>query len=172
MFSALTEGGGPYFTVLGVFVIYLISLLIQTERDTIEVIAYLKKEDNHKDDELDSLRQQVKDVRTAATNERDSLIEKYTQQVSQLESTLFDKNEEVRVMQGELKTVREFRKKRAEMQHQLEQLQLSLDEAEHEHKDTLSTMEQKFFEEKIRLQKEANRRIADLAEKAHAEAVR
>ena len=152
--------------------IYLISLLIQTERDTIEVIAYLKKEDNHKDDELDSLRQQVKDVRTAATNERDSLIEKYTQQVSQLESTLFDKNEEVRVMQGELKTVREFRKKRAEMQHQLEQLQLSLDEAEHEHKDTLSTMEQKFFEEKIRLQKEANRRIADLAEKAHAEAVR
>jgi hypothetical protein len=30
----------------------------------------------------------------------------------------------------------------------------------------------RFFEEKLRLQKEANRRIAELAEKAHAEAVR
>ena len=75
-------------------------------------------------------------------------------------------------MQSELKVVREFRKKRAEMQQQLDQLQTSLDEAEHEHKFTLSTMEQKFFEEKVRLQKEANRRIADLAEKAHTEAVR
>ena len=75
-------------------------------------------------------------------------------------------------MQSELKVVKEFRKKRAEMQQQLDQLQASLDEAEHDHKHTLSTMEEKFFEEKVRLQKEANRRIADLAEKAHTEAVR
>ncbi len=75
-------------------------------------------------------------------------------------------------MQDELKIVTEFRKKRAEMQKQLEELQCCLDEAAHEHKVTLSTMEQRFFEEKLRLQKEANRRISDLAEKAHTEAVR
>ena len=75
-------------------------------------------------------------------------------------------------MQGELKTVREFRKRRAEMQHQLEQLQSSLDVSAHEHKASLSNMEHRFFEEKLRLQKEANRRIADLAEKAHTEAVK
>ena len=76
------------------------------------------------------------------------------------------------MMQGELKTVREFRKRRAEMQQQLEQLQLSLEASAHEHKSSLSNMEHRFFEEKLRLQKEANRRIAELAEKAHAEAVR
>ena len=105
-------------------------------------------------------------------------------------------------MQSELKTVREFRKRRAEMQQQLEQLQSSLEASEHEHKTSLSNMEHRyslplslslfllfsiflslpfhyncccvsrFFEEKLRLQKEANRRIAELAEKAHAEAVR
>ena len=53
-------------------------------------------------------------------------------------------------MQGELKTVREFRKKRAEMQHQLEQLQSSLEESERDHKTGLSQMEHKFFEEKVR----------------------
>ena len=52
-------------------------------------------------------------------------------------------------MQGELKTVREFRKKRAEMQHHLEQLQSSLEEAEREHKTGLSEMEHRFFEEKV-----------------------
>ena len=75
-------------------------------------------------------------------------------------------------MQGELKTVREFRKRRAEMQQQLEQLQSSLDASAHDHKTSLSNMEHRFFEEKLRLQKEANRRIAELAEKAHTEAVR
>ena len=58
------------------------------------------------------------------------------------------------------------------MQQQLEQLQQSLEDAEQEHKKTISELEYKFFEEKIRLQKEANRRIADLAGKAHDEAVR
>lgn len=53
-------------------------------------------------------------------------------------------------MQNELKTVREFRKKRAEMQVQLEQLHESLEGQERSHQSTLSHMEQKFFEEKVR----------------------
>ena len=56
---------------------------------------------------------------------------------------------QVRVMQNELKTVREFRKKRAEMQHQLDQLHASLEAAERDHKITTSQMEQQFFEEKV-----------------------
>lgn len=60
-----------------------------------EVIAYLKKEDSQKDQELDALRQQVKDIRVTAHNERDALIGEHEQKVSQLESTLNEKNEEV-----------------------------------------------------------------------------
>ena len=52
-------------------------------------------------------------------------------------------------MQGELKTVKEFRRKRAEMQQQLADLQGELEEAELQHKSTLSQMEQRFFEEKV-----------------------
>lgn len=79
---------------------------------------------------------------------------------------------QIRVIQGELKTVKEFRKKRAEMQQKLDKAQESLLESEEDHQKSLSTMEYKFFEEKLRLQKEANRRIAELAGKAHEEAVR
>ncbi len=43
---------------------------------------------------------------------------------------------------------------------------------EKEHKDNLSRIEQKFFEEKMRLQVEANKKIEELAEKAHDAAVK
>lgn len=76
------------------------------------------------------------------------------------------------MIQGELKTVKEFRKRRGEMQQQIDQLQGSLEEAAIHHEKAVSAMEYKFFEEKLRLQKEANRRIADLAGRAHEEAIR
>lgn len=43
---------------------------------------------------------------------------------------------------------------------------------EKHHKDTLQQMEHKFFEEKVRLQQEASKKIAELAERAHSEAIR
>lgn len=43
--------------------------------------------------------------------------------------------------------------------------------ANREHKNVLSKMEQKFFEEKMRLQQEANKKIAELADRAHNEAI-
>ena len=63
-----------------------------------EVIAYLKKEDGQKDEELDALKQQVKDTRVTALNERDVLIAEYEEKIAQLESTLNEKIEEVRLM--------------------------------------------------------------------------
>lgn len=68
--------------------------------------------------------------------------------------------------------VKEFRKRRNEMQQQLDQLQVLLSDSEYAHKTKLSSLEKQFFEEKMQLQKEANRRIADLTESVHAEAVR
>lgn len=78
---------------------------------------------------------------------------------------------QIKVIQGELKTVKEFRKRRAEMQQQIDQLQGTLEESEGDHEKAMAAMEYKFFEEKLRLQKEANRRIADLAGSAHEKAV-
>jgi len=42
---------------------------------------------------------------------------------------------------------------------------------EREHKEQMIRIEEKFFEEKMRLQIEANKKIEELAEKAHDAAV-
>jgi hypothetical protein len=43
---------------------------------------------------------------------------------------------------------------------------------EREHKEQMIRIEEKFFEEKMRLQIEANKKIEELAEKAHDAAVK
>lgn len=43
---------------------------------------------------------------------------------------------------------------------------------EKEHKDQMNRVEEKFFEEKMRLQREANKKIDELAEKAHEAAIK
>lgn len=53
-------------------------------------------------------------------------------------------------MQGELKTMREFRRKRAELQDQLDHMSQSLEDTQHDHKQHLTILEHKFFEEKVK----------------------
>jgi hypothetical protein len=48
---------------------------------------------------------------------------------------------------------------------------LELVDTEKRHREVIARLEKKFFEEKIRLQKEANAKIGELAQKAQKEAV-
>lgn len=68
------------------------------------MIAYLKKEDGQKDQEIDALKQQVKDIRVTAHNERDNLITQHEQKITQLEKALLDRSEEVSAMLYSLAT--------------------------------------------------------------------
>ncbi len=68
----------------------------QTERDTIEVIAFLKKEDSRKDGELADLRQRVKTLHQERRREKEDLTEQFSQQISSLEEQLSERNEEVK----------------------------------------------------------------------------
>lgn len=49
----------------------------------------------------------------------------------------------------------------------LENQKLELVETDKRHQETINKLERKFFEDKIRLQKEANRKISELAANAH-----
>eukprot|EP00112_Aurelia_sp_Birch-Aquarium-sp1_P001158 Seg112.7 transcript_id=Seg112.7/GoldUCD/mRNA.D3Y31 product="Basal body-orientation factor 1" protein_id=Seg112.7/GoldUCD/D3Y31 len=143
----------------------------QTERDTVEVVSYLKKADIKKDGQIDKLQQTIKDLKRETRKEKQSMIDHYTGKINELQEGLTEKTNEVHLIQSELKLVKEFRRKRAQMQKELDEIKEALFQSEKQHKDTLSLMEHKFFEEKMRLQQEASKKISELAEQAHAEAV-
>ena len=70
-------------------------MCLQTERDTIEVIAFLKREDAGKEDELGELRLALKQQRQEARLQREELDQACATQVHQLETTLEERNNEV-----------------------------------------------------------------------------
>ncbi|KAL5008353.1 hypothetical protein ScPMuIL_013934 [Solemya velum] len=147
------------------------SQMLQTERDTIDVITYLKKQDHEKDGQLEKIQIQMRDQKKDQRKEKERIIEDFSKQINELEEKLGEKTRDVDLMQSELKLVKEFRRKRGQMQKDLDEIKESMYGANREHKATLARMEQKFFEEKMRLQQEANQKIAELAERAHTEAI-
>ena len=63
------------------------------------------------------------------------------------------------------------KRKRHELLADLDKAREDLIILEQRHADSISRLERRFFEDKVRIQREANRRISDLAAQAHQEAV-
>lgn len=84
-----------------------------------------------------------------------------------MQLVLNEKDSAFKVMQQEFATIKDFRRKRHELLQELEDQKQELVDTEKRHKEILGRLEKKFFEEKLKLQKEANMRIGELAAKAH-----
>ena len=62
----------------------------------------------------------VKELKKEYKKEKQDLIADYTSQIETLQLTLSDRVNEVKLMQSELKLVKEFRRKRALMQKEID----------------------------------------------------
>ncbi|XP_041122206.1 basal body-orientation factor 1-like isoform X1 [Polyodon spathula] len=149
----------------------LTSQQYRVEKDTVEIIAFLKKKEAEKDEQIAKLQQQLRDLKRQAREENEELVNGYTQQLNELDEKFKKKSNELRMVQSEMKTIKEFRKKKAQMEKELDDIKENLYIAKKEHKEIVARMEHKFFGEKLRLEKEAEKKIAQLAERAHNEAV-
>ncbi|XP_032998701.1 basal body-orientation factor 1 [Lacerta agilis] len=141
------------------------------ERDTVDVIGYLKKQDVEKEDLIEKLKLQLNEVKQKAKEENDELVEHYTKQLEEMEEKFNKKAKEIGLIQVELKMIMEFRKKKALLEKQLEDLNEIMEITEKEHQETICMLEKKFLEEKQRLEREAEKKIYMLAERAHHEAI-
>ncbi|XP_059817868.1 basal body-orientation factor 1-like [Hypanus sabinus] len=149
----------------------LINDRFHVERDTMEVISYLKKQDLEKEDKINQLQQQLVDQKQQAADENKKMIEIHTQQTEHLQNKMLQKIKEMQLIQGELNRVKEFRKKQVFLENELDDIKEAMNTANKEHKETLRQLENKFFEGKVRLEQEAEQRLNQLTEQAHIEAV-
>ncbi|XP_066526240.1 basal body-orientation factor 1 isoform X2 [Hoplias malabaricus] len=127
--------------------------------------------DLEKEAKIVALEEQLKDQKSKALQEKELVVAEYTLKINELEEKFKKRSDEFHMIQGELKTIKEFRKKKAQMEQELSTIKESMYIADREHQDNLARMEHKFFREKVRLEKEAEQRIAQLAERAHNEAI-
>ncbi|XP_006865672.1 PREDICTED: basal body-orientation factor 1 [Chrysochloris asiatica] len=141
------------------------------EKDTMSVLNYLKKQDQEKDNMIEKLKQQLTETQEKAQEEKEKLEQKYTMQISDLEGQFHLKAKEIGMIQTELKTIRQFQKRKIQVEKELDDLKENLRNTERKHQETLKRLEGRFFEEKNRLEQEAEKKIIMLAERAHHEAV-
>ncbi|XP_051866421.1 basal body-orientation factor 1-like [Pristis pectinata] len=149
----------------------LVNDRFQVERDAVEVISYLKKQDLEKETKISQLQQQIIDQKQQAVDENKKLIEIHARQTEHLQNKMLQKTKEMQLIQGELNRVKEFRKKQVFLENELDDIKDAMNTANKEHKETLRQLENKFFEEKIRLEREAEQRLNQLTEQAHTEAI-
>lgn len=67
----------------------------------------------------------IKQFKRDFRKEKQDLINQYTTTIEELEVSLSNKTNEVKLMQSELKLVKEFRRKRAQMQKEIEEVRLT-----------------------------------------------
>ncbi|XP_055989983.1 basal body-orientation factor 1 isoform X2 [Sorex fumeus] len=141
------------------------------EKDTMSVLSYLRKQDQEKDNMIERLKQQLIETKDRAQEEKDKLEQMYIMQINELEAQFNQKAREIGMIQSELKTIKQFQRRKTQVEKELDDLKENLRVTEQKHQETLRKLEARFFEEKRRLEQEAERKILSLAERAHQEAV-
>ncbi|XP_029807059.1 basal body-orientation factor 1 isoform X2 [Suricata suricatta] len=141
------------------------------EKDTMSVLSYLKQQDQEKDNMIEQLKQQLNETKEKAKEEKENLEQKYTVQINELEGKFRQKAREIGMIQTELKTIKQFQKRKIQVEKELHDLKENLRNMERKHQETLRRLEGRFFEEKHRLEQEAEKKIIMLTERAHHEAI-
>uniref|UniRef100_A0A8C2G4X4 Basal body-orientation factor 1 n=1 Tax=Cyprinus carpio TaxID=7962 RepID=A0A8C2G4X4_CYPCA len=149
----------------------LTDLQHNTENNSIEIVAVLRNKDLQNEEKIMALEQQIQLEKTRASQEKENLAAQYTLKISELEEKFKKRSSEFDMIQEELKIINDFLKKKPQMEQELKNMKETMDSADLEHKKTLARMEQKFFNNKVHLEKEAEQTIAMLAERAHNESI-
>ena len=141
-------------------------------RNSIDVLQFLKQEDLRKDATISQLESKLRDFDNTMKKEKEKIVESYEDQLRSLKTGNNLKEQEIQLLQKELLKVKEFRHNKAVMQEEIETFKRQLHKTTLNHETSVANMERRFFDEKIKLEKEAGSRINELAERAHSEAVK
>ena len=66
------------------------------------------------------LKQSIRELKKEHRKEKENIVEDFSTQINELEEKVSEKTREVELMQSELKVVKEFRRKRGQMQKELD----------------------------------------------------
>ena len=140
----------------------------QREADALQIISFLRRDAERKDELIESLKGTINQQREIFAQQRE---EERQQTAAKMQAQEVDFKQiegrlraQLDAVQSELRELTEFKEQKTALEEKLEQGASDRADLEGEHKETVAAMERRFFEEKARLQKEyaaqfgANRR--------------
>ncbi|XP_051524390.1 basal body-orientation factor 1-like [Myxocyprinus asiaticus] len=143
----------------------------KAEKDTVDIIAFLKRTNREKTATIAALQEQLKVEKAKASQEKDILVAEYMQKIDAIDEKFKQRSGDFQRIQGELKTISHFRKIKANLEEELINMRERIYIADREHRESLARTEYKFYTARIHLEKEAEQKITQLAGWAHQEAI-
>ncbi|CAH8504268.1 unnamed protein product [Schistosoma rodhaini] len=118
--------------------------LRQSERESIDVFSYLKKQNEDKDSELKELKDKIESMSISHEKDKELIIRDAKQQISCTNSEKEKKCDKIKELEREIMQLDEYKSERIRTDNEIKQLR---DEVQNQ-KCLIENMETKFFEEK------------------------
>eukprot|EP01112_Ceratiomyxa_fruticulosa_P005397 TRINITY_DN1601_c0_g2_i1.p1 TRINITY_DN1601_c0_g2~~TRINITY_DN1601_c0_g2_i1.p1 ORF type:complete len:511 (+),score=142.15 TRINITY_DN1601_c0_g2_i1:101-1633(+) len=144
----------------------------QIKEDSDIVINTLRNESHEKDEELERLKIIVAQNHEESEKQKDFLVKQYESHISELETTISRLELQIQGYKSELDTLSEFKANRETILADLDHYKKSLEEATVQNKEKVAKLERKYYEEKVRLQKEVNQKVAEIKKTSSEEAIK
>lgn len=143
----------------------------QAEWEMIDAVNLLKKQEAEREDKAEVLQKQVTELKVQQQEKIETLTFKFHNQINELEDKLNDKRKEAEAFENKFERVQKFLNKKLEMEKEIQDLKTAAESNHIKYQNDLAQCEKKFLEEKYQLKQESSQKIAELAKKAHEEAI-
>ena len=150
----------------------------EQEKDALQVLSAMHKTSEKKDSDILKLEAENKLLHDEVQKCKEVTELECKQKLDQLSSIIDEKEAANKIMKQDYSIILEFKvygrlnqRKRQDLLKSLEETKIELRDTEKRNRANLLKMEKRFFEEKMKLQKEYKLKFEELAQKAHKEAV-
>ncbi|BHF68912.1 Proteasome subunit alpha type-5 [Sparganum proliferum] len=145
-------------------------LVYNSEKDIVNVIAYLKDIDETKSVKIVELQAELRTRKNAYEQERDELDSRLRDRVQQLSDELTEKEEIVRSQWQKLESLREFLEKRQQLEAEILKLRLELRTQKLCCEEKIKLLELKFYTDKKKMEASFEKTVEDITRRAHHQA--
>ena len=138
----------------------------QRETDALQIISFLRRDAERKDELIESLKNTINQQRDLFAQQREEERQQATDRLQEKEAEWSARETQMRsqieALTDELHGLQEFKEQKSNLEEKLEQQNQDKLDMEADHKELMAAMERKFFEEKGRLAKEYEQMLAEM----------
>jgi len=151
------------------------SKLDQREKEHFELINYLRQENERKDRVIASLNESLKEQRHLLEKDHETVTNHFKARMQEAAEVANRQKSELRreieSMSEQLEIFKTFTQQKDKLETDVRRLRVEMQEMTIQHKDTLDNWEQKFFDEKRRVQGEMDKIVLDIRTQSKEDAI-
>lgn len=149
--------------------------LSSREKEHFELINYLRQENERKDRVIASLNESLKEQRHLLEKDHETVTKHFKDKMSQAEEVAEKEKvvlrKEIESLTDKLDVLEKFTQQKDILEGEVRRLRVEKAELSAQHKDTLTNWEQKFFDEKRRVQGDMDKIVEDIRHKSKEDAI-